>query len=361
MVGLARSEGETADGSGVMKNGTFSSSPFERFLPIPWEIAPEWEPVFSLTRSHGLKTRFHLQNLGEGPLDEGNGETLISYEVAGRRYDLYTIDDLNKAAYSFDEVGISNMKGDLAERVARRVMKRFLQRFDSKLGKMGGLFDDSFDPKNRQGFVVANTNHHILKIGSYPNMILLKKTGRGKWGYQHVTDLDGLFDYRYLHSRHLIILESKTGRIDVNAEALYETLFVPLRELFPDALFTYVVFALQEYLLDHRNPDYRILQETPLRIYKALAREGIPSLFFHFNERENDFIDMCRHLVTCYRTYHRQNVSFQGRVRVSDHKVTIFNPGTTTPYLDLERDRKTGLYRIVQSARDFDEEDAAEP
>jgi len=339
-----------------MSSGSFSSSPFERFLPVSWEIAPEWEPVYSLTRSHGMRTRFHLQNLSENHIGEEGGQALISYEVAGRRYDLYTLDDLNNAAYSFDEAGLSNMRGDLAERVARRVMKRFLQRFDNKQGKMGGLFDKSFDPKNRQGFVVANTHQHILKIGKYPNMILLKKTGSGKWGYQHVTDLDGLFDFRYLHGRHLIILESKTGKIDVNAEALYETLFVPLRELFPDALFTYVVFALKDHLLDHRHPEYRVLQESPQRIYKALAAAEIPSLFFHFNESESDFVDMCRHLVTCYRTYHRKNVSFQGRVRVTDRKVTIFNPGTVTPYLDLERDQKSGQYRIVQSARNFEDE-----
>ena len=198
---------------------TFSYSPFYRYLPVRWEFHQSQPPVYSITHRHGLSTRFRLHNLAD-PINHGrrDGEqVLISYEVRGRQYNLYTIDDLNKATYAFDESGMANMRGDLAERVSRRVMKRFLQRFDQHRGRLGGLFDKRFDPKHRENYVVAHNKDYVLKIGHYPNMILLKRTGEGNWGYQHVTDIDGLFDYRYLGKRHLIILESKTGKIDVNA------------------------------------------------------------------------------------------------------------------------------------------------
>ncbi|QTD52152.1 hypothetical protein [Sulfidibacter corallicola] len=302
-----------------------------------------------------MRTKFKLHHSND-PINQDLPESeklLISYEVTGRRYGLYSLGDLLCSTYPFDETGIPNMKGDLAERIARRVMKRFLQRFDQNRGRIGGLFDKSFDPKNRENYVVANTKRYVLKIGRYPNMILLKKTGQGKWGYQHVTDLDGLFDFRYLSKRHLIILESKTGKIDVQAESLYETLFVPLRKLFPEAIFSYVVFADRRHLMDIRYPEYRILQDAAVRIYEALAYHGIASFFFEFQENDSDFMQMCRHLINAYRTYHHERVSFQGSVSVTDSHIAIFEPGNRRPYLELARDPSTGMFRVLRSVRSF--------
>ena len=337
-----------------MDSETFSTSPFIRYFPVLWDFYSNNPAVHSLTRTHGLKTKVFLHNITD-PYNENRSKSpvLITYEIRGRRYDLFSLQDLHEATYAFDDEGFSNMKGDLAERVARRVMKRFLQRFDHRHGKLGGLFDKRFNPKKKQNYVVANSRDFILKIGSYPNMILLKKTGHGHWGYQHVTDLDGLFDFRYLGRRHLVIMESKIGKIDINADALFETLFVPLRHLFPEAEFTYVLFAGRDHLLDNRHPEYRILQDTPVRIFKALRKHGIPTMFFEFNESDAEFTGMCRHLITSYRTYHNQNVNFQGQVSISDSHVTIYNPGSKTPYLNLVRD-PSGMFRISQSARNID-------
>ncbi len=332
----------------LMRRKSFSSSPFFKFLPVRWKIEQDEGPRYSLTKSHGLKTRVHLHNVSS-PFNEGRGElesALITYEIEGRHYDIYSMADMVNASYSFDEEGISNMKGDLAERVARRVMKRFLQRFDSHRGRLGGLFNKQFDPKHKENYVVAHCGEFILKIGRYPNMILLRKTGHGDWGYQHVTDLDGLFDYRYMSKRHMIIMESKTGKIDLHPEALYETLFVPLKRLFPEATFTYVLFGNRRTLLDDRNPEYRLLLETPIRLYKALAKHRVPCFFFEFSESDDDFLAMCRHLITSYRTYHHEMVSFQGKVSISDSQIVIFNPGSKTPYIQMEKDPRTGLFRV---------------
>ena len=330
-----------------MKVDPFLSSPFTRLLPVPWNIGSERRKVLSLTRTHGLRSKIHLQNL-TSPANRGvDDPILIAYEVNGRLYSIYHLSDMLGAAYAFDEEGISNMRGDLAERVARRLMKRFLQRYDSHRGKLGGLFSKQFDPKHRENFVVSHTDRYVLKIGRYPNMILLERTGHGAWGYQHVTDLDGLFDYRYLGRRHLIIMESKIGKIDINAEALFETLFVPLGKLFPEATFTYALFASQDHLLDTRHLEYRVLQETPARICKALSKHKIPCLFFEFKESENEFINMCRHLITCHRTYYKRLVSFQGHVAISKNRIVIHNPGSRSPYMVLERESEDQPYLVV--------------
>ena len=339
-----------------MDTSPFIESPFVKFLPVGWQISPGAPRVFSLTRTHGLETGFYLHNL-TGPVNRNREEmdkVLVSYEVAGNRYDLFTLADFHTVPYSFDEVGASNMRGDLAERVARRIMKRFLKCFDRRRGKIGGLFDERFDPKNRENYVVTHSSEYVLKIGSYPNMILLKKAGPAAWDYHHVTDLDGLFDYRYLSKRHLIILESKVGKIDLNAGTLYQTLFKPLMALFPEAYFSYVLFAAKEHLLDGKNPEYRILQEGPKRIFQELSKQNVPCFFFEFNENEAEFSRMCKHLITSYRSYHNQTVSFQGNIEVSDESVTIRNPGTISPYLELRLDKQSGQFRVVKSARRFD-------
>ena len=335
-----------------MESKPFVTSPFLRYFPVRWRINSGTDPFFSLTHTHGMRTHLLFHHLA----DEVNRDrdeldkVLISYEITGRFYPIFTVSDFHGATYAFDDSGLSNLRGDLAERLARRVMKRFLQGFDGGFGRLGGLFDKRFNPKSRQNYVVANSENYVLKIGRYPNMILLKKTGKGAWGYQHITDLDGLFDYRYSHKRHLIILESKTGRIDLSAGVLYEKLFMPLKSLFPEANFTYALFADKRFLLDGRHPEYRALQETPVRIFEKLRARGIPSLFFEFNESEKDFESMCRHIFTSYRTYHRQGVTLKGRTVIGDSRIVIFGEGNNRdPYMELERDPASGLFRVTRS------------
>lgn len=333
-----------------MKDDSIQNSPFYDLLPRAWQLNADEPPVYSVTHSPGLKPRVHYHHLSD-PFNaerEGEERALITYELHGRHYDLFNMHDLHTAHYAFDDVGLSNLRGDLAERVARRMMKRFLQRFDKGSGRLGGLFSKAFDPKKREGFVVSHSQDYVLKIGSYPNMILLKKTGTGKWGYQHITDLDGLFDYRYSKTKRvMLLLESKVGKIDVSAGDLYERVFVPLKTLFPDASFTYVLFADRGHLFDKRYPEYRILQDAPTRIYEALRDCGVPSLFFEFAEEPNIFDTMCRHLVNTSRTLKKQSVTIAGTTTVSEDTISIFGPGAREPYMVLEKDRN-GSYRVVR-------------
>ena len=332
------------------EQASFANTPFRSFMPVPWEFNSGEPPVYSVTRTHGLRPKVHFHNLADpynAEREEG-ARTLLTYEINGRHYNLYTLLDMERATYSFDESGISNLRGDLAERVARRMVKRFLQRFEGGYGRLGGLFSKRFNPKEREGFVVAHNQDYVLKIGSYPNMILLKQTGSGKWGYQHITDLDGLFDYRYTKTqRVLLILESKIGKIDISASDLYERLFEPLQSLFPNTQLAYVLFADRNQIFDKRFPEYRILQDGPQRIYEALRKRSIPTLFFEFAEDQQIFDTMCRHCVNAYRSYTNEVVTIHGTTTISEHRINIFGPGAKEPYMVLEKDPK-GQYHVVR-------------
>lgn len=325
--------------------------PFSRFLPTPWQLYDDDDPVYSVTRTHGLHCRYLLHNLSD-PINRDREEdemVLISYEVNQRRYDLFTLSDMLSAPYDFDEQGVSNMVGDLAERIARRLAKRFFQTYARHMGRLGGLFDKRFDPKSREGYVVAHNSRFVLKIGKYPNMVLLKKTGLGKWGYQHVTDIDGLFDYRSASQRHMMLMESKSGRIDLDVEHLVDNVFGPMSQLFPDAQLSFVLFSDGRFLFDSRFPEYRILHEIPLRLYNALEQAGIPCIFFDFKESEKDFKILARHLITASKTYHHQRVVFSGRTECTPHGIVIYVPGSDIPYLALRREPRSGLFRMVRA------------
>ena len=100
-----------------------------------------------------------------------------------------------------------------------------------------------------------------------------------------------------------------------------------------------------------KYPEYRILHDQSVRIYDALARHQIPCFFFEFNESESDFNIMCRHLITSHRTYHGERVSFQGQINISDNLISIFNPGSSLPYITLEKDQDTGQFSVVHSPK----------
>ena len=96
-----------------------------------------------------------------------------------------------------------------------------------------------------------------------------------------------------LAKRHIVILESKSGKIDIEPKKLFGKLFKPLRQLFPGAQFTYVLFAEADYLFDKKYRSYRMLGKIPKQIFKELAKHKIPTLFFNFTETESNFGGMC--------------------------------------------------------------------
>ena len=224
-------------------------------------------------------------------------------------------------------------------------MKHLLKHLASD-GRTGGIFDKRFRMSEKHNFVVTNTDRYILKVLKYPNLVILEKNGDSKLGYDTIKELDGLFDYRTGGKRHIVVLESKLDKINVSCDDLVERLFAPLRELFPDALFTYSLFSDRLSLFKHGS-DIRVRELKPfmLEIWKTMYEDhGIPTLFLSFDEARSDFERMRVHLVTQYHWATGQMIEFNGRIALSERHIALFDQGQT-PRIKLEKDQKTGLWR----------------
>jgi hypothetical protein len=326
---------------------------FSGFEPVAWNPDESGLDssglIYSLRRDHGVMGTYYLHNRHD-QINDGKSRLdtiLLEYRIGHNSYPLYTMNDLLNAEYPVDAAAEGNVIGDIAERIARRVTKYWLKHF-SPHGKTGGIFDKRFDPLHRNDFVIAHSDDYILKIRKYPNCVILKKSGKGKFGYENIKELDGLFDYRFFLQRHVIVLESKLEKISVNVDALMNNLFVPLRQLFPAATFTYVLFTDKHSIYQKRYAARRRqLKQLPLRIYEQLKSQGVGTLFFSFNESRSDFERMKDHLITQYRSLHKMGVVLKGKTVVSGNELVVFDGGET-PHLKLIKDTATGMWKEVK-------------
>ncbi|MCL2220458.1 MAG: hypothetical protein FWB94_11335 [Chitinispirillia bacterium] len=332
-------------------------SPFAEFLPVQWAPSEGGEAIYSVKRNHGISGAFKLHNLNDAindrlpPLEK----VLLEYRINESGYPVVTVADLLYSPYPWDTAAAGNILGEVAERIARRITKYFLKyrRINGKRGKMGGIFDRRFDPKYSDDYIVAHSGEYLLKIQRYPNLIILKQTGRtgegahGKFGYENIKELDGFFDYRYGGRRYILVLESKLERVNVNCGDLVGNLFMPLRELFPEAAFSYVLFTDRHSIITRgTNESYRQLKALPVKIYEELKPHGIDTLFFTFNETREDFERIKDFLITQYRSIRNLGVTLRGKTIITDKELTVFDGGET-PHIKLVKDVKTGFWREV--------------
>jgi len=332
---------------------------FSTYEPVSWTptvraskdgIGEEsGEEIFSLRRDHGVKGFYALHN----PNDEINDrrhkldKIIVEYKIGAISYALYTVSDLLNAPYSFDSHGEGNLVGEIAERIARRVTKYWLKH-NSEHGKTGGIFDKRFNPKKREDFIIANTQDYILKILKYPNLVLLKKTGKGKFGYENIKELDGLFDYRYFQQRTIVVLESKLEKLTIDCEDLIANLFAPLAQLFPRAHFSYVLFTDKNSIYQKRNFERRRqIKQFPLKVYRRLRPANISTLFFSFNESREDFERIKDHLITQYRVINKMGVTLRGKTVIRKDEIMVFDEGET-PHVKLLKDVASGMWREVK-------------
>jgi hypothetical protein len=328
--------------------------PFAEFQPVLWNPSRQPEAhadceIWSVKRDHGVRGSFRLHN----PKDEINegrlflDRVLVAYRIGSIQYDLFTIRDLFEAPYAFEPRAGGNIMGDAAERIARRVTKYFLKHF-SREGHTGGIFDKRFNPRERDDFIVAHTDRYVLKIDKYPNLVILERSGKGKYGYENIKELDGLFDYRYGSRRHILVLESKLDKINVDCGDLVRNCFFPLRQFFPEACFSYVLFSGRESIYVKKAfSRKRQLKQLPCKMYQELAPRGVGVLYFTFNETYGDFERIKNHLITQYRSITRMGVTLFGKMVISDKHILLFDEGET-PHLKLLKDRRYGMWREVK-------------
>ncbi len=323
------------------------SEPFSYYEPTLWEPPGERfddRKVFSVLREHGVKGTLHLHNLND-PINKSKlllDKVLLEYQINHHSYSIFSVKDLFTADYSFSDEGRGNIMGDIAERISRRVTKYFLKHHSPE-GYTGGIFDKRFNPQKKNGYIITNNSRYIFKVQNYPNLIILRNSPDAVWEYENIKELDGFFDYRYHGDRHIIVLESKLERLHINSEKLISNLFEPLKELFPDSKFHYLLFSNKTSIFHDDNP-YRILRSRPFEIYDLLKDHGIGTLFFSFNESHHEFERATTHLITQYRFISHQDVDISGRITMGHNKINLFDSGEH-PFLTLNRDPQTGLWR----------------
>lgn len=328
------------------------TNPFAEFLPAIWAPSKiEVEPgkqIYSIRRNHGVNGTYRLHNLNDAINDEKPlyEKVLVEYVINDCHYPIFTVGNLLNQTYPIDSNGEGNILGDLAERISRRITKYFLQHWD-KRGKTGGIFDQRFDPQNRDDFIVANTSDYILKILRYPNLIILKRSRKGKFGYENIKELDGFFDYRFMSKRHILVLESKLEKINIDCDDLINNLFTPLRCLFPESQFHYILFTDRYSVYSKAKINrYRQIKEVPITIYERLKKDGIGSLFFSFNESREDFEKIKNFLIVQYRAIKKMSFTIIGKTVISEKELMVFDGGET-PHIKLIKDQKTGLWKEV--------------
>lgn len=269
-------------------------------------------------------------------------KVLIEYRINHHSYPLYTVKDMFMVDYSISEEGRGNIMGDIAERVSRRITKFFLKHHSPE-GYTGGIFDKRFNPQKKNGYIITNNERYLLKIQNYPNLIILRKSPDSPWSYDNIKELDGFFDYRYHGDRHILVLESKLEKLNIKPDLLVENLFEPLKELFPESQLHYILFSNRSSIFREDNP-YRILRSRPFEIYETLKANGVGTLFFSFNERHGEFEKAASHLITQYRFLSFQEIDINGRMVIEHNRIELYDSGER-PFLSLERDRNSGLWR----------------
>jgi len=328
-----------------------SVNPFREFNPFPWCCNNSYgieEKIFSIKRNHGVKGSYKLHNPNDAINDKRDffNKVLVEYSINDCSYDIFTVKDLLDSPYPFDHQADGNILGEIAERIARRVTKYFLKHLN-KSGKTGGIFDKRFNPADREDFIVAHTEDYVLKIQQYPNLIILKRTGKGKYGYENIKELDGFFDYRYLGKRHILVLESKLEKINVDCDTLVNNLFTPLRTIFPEADFHYILFTDKNSIYVKSSIERRRqLKLFPVKIHERLCAESIGTIFFTFNESREDFEKIKEFLILQYRALKNLSVTVRGKTIISEKELTVFDGGET-PHIKLVKDLQSGLWREI--------------
>jgi hypothetical protein len=338
----------------IPRTSRTGTDPFHDFHPVLWNPAGPGEDaavrgIYSIKRNHGVSGVYKLHNPNDAINDDrpAGEKILLEYVIDGRSYALYTVADLLSAPYPVDQASAGNIMGDIAERIARRVTKYFLKHVSGR-GRTGGIFDRRFDPAHRDDFIVGSTNDYVLKIDRYPNLILLKRTGKGQFGYENIKELDGFFDYRFGGRRNILVLESKLEKINVNGDDLLLHLFLPLRQLFPDTRFHYVLFTDRNSIyVKHTYARWRQIKQLPVKINERLSGDGIGTLFFTFNETRDDFERIKDFLILQRRAVSRQAVTLHGRTVISDKELLVFDGGET-PHIKLVKDVASGLWKEVK-------------
>lgn len=327
----------------------WNDSVFAEYSPVKWEPHDKKrfkgkKIVYSVSKFPVIKTSYSLHNPNDS-INRGRSDLekiLLEYKSNDITYALL-LKDLFQSDFDNLEKRKNLVFRDITERFARGMMDSFLETYSSS-GKKNGITPSDFQPGDNEEFIVAHNSEYILKYHNYPNLLILKKSadGEGIYGYKEVRkEIDGLFDYTYMGQRNILIVESihkqelEHNRVPLLINDLYE----PLRQLFPNTYFSYVLIGDRELIFeDHEiHKQYNLLTDTSEDICLALSKENINVMFVPFQQRDKDFKNIFHHLKTQYSLLNDKHASWNGRIESSPDSLTVFDHGET-PHRKFYRD-----------------------
>lgn len=167
----------------------------------------------------------------------------------------------------------SDLKGRLGEIVSRELIRYNLSR-NSK-------FDSNklFDFKGKEYVLGESKRGEIIKFDSQGRVVLIKKQNPLhddiKFGFKNISEIDGILRLRRRFSRrrridNYVVVESKTGKIDVNSTHIRDRILKPYSRIL-DSPISYILVGFKDYLMDKE----RVLNPKVGEMYEVVNAENL--------------------------------------------------------------------------------------
>lgn len=339
-----------------MHNACNGYNLFTGFEPARW-VPPgrKNQPVYSLRRSAGVDVYIQPCNLND-PVNEDRSyeqRWLAKMTVQHGRYEniwpLYKVSDFLTQSYAFNATHISNVIGDLAERVDRILVFEMLRSL--RPGHITTTFAPGADPKKRIGFTLGNTQDHVLKISNNPpNVVMLRKRAQRddvKGLYEPIKEMDGWFFCQNKRSQHVVYLEVKEQSY-FSHQHWMDHLITPSREMFPDATHT-IVFMTDNEKLFMDNP-WRALKNPAVQMYKKMKEEGVASVFLPHPLNTHQRTQLRNHIISTFSLHAKTPATIPTTTTIPSMDEVIVRNGAEAPLYHFRR-MENGLWELINGVR----------
>lgn len=166
----------------------------------------------------------------------------------------------------------SDLRGTLGEIVARESLRytiaKTLRPTSNKL----------FEFRGDEYVIGGSKRGEVIKFDSQGRIVFLKKTGENqeldKFGFRIISEIDGLIKITQKKSRrqresHYVIIESKTGNIDISASHIQDKILKPYSRIFESPV-SYVLIGFDNYVFNH---DRSVTSKVD-SLYSKIAKEN---------------------------------------------------------------------------------------
>ncbi|NTV23620.1 MAG: hypothetical protein HGA85_04560 [Nanoarchaeota archaeon] len=252
--------------------------------------------------------------------------TVADYKLRGIRYPLLTWSDLTKFQETSLMYGRHAAEGDVSGRLAERVAWANIHSWLSHSG-----FAEFENEDYQEGHIFAHSEDNILKVKRSPNLVLLEKQGKA---YEVIKEIDGLFVFRSGDERYVVVNETKVNEIPGGIDNLASNLFDPLRTIYGDAHYIYLVYSSMEVIysggssFEKRKESDNKIRPDAARVYETLLKEGVGTMFFGFREPRNPIGSVRDSVLDCIDLMNH-DIGIETHATVFKGKIIVWPPNDT--------------------------------